>query len=143
MTTPAERWLLDTNVWIFGLRRDPALPACAELLDRIGSFVVNIPLQVLKELSLNLSEREMRGFYGLLNSYPDFIEMRWESVPIDRVRFFEECGCRKGDAVIVAHAEALGIITIISENRQFLQTMKELPVEIVNSAVALTRLPLS
>ena len=57
MTIPPERWLLDTNVWIFGLRRDNAFPGCARLLDRIGSFSVLIPLQVLKELNLALTER--------------------------------------------------------------------------------------
>lgn len=110
---------------------------------RSHRFVVTIPLQVLKELSLNLAKDEMNEFYQLLNSYPDCIEISWESAPIERVRFFEEGGCRKGDAVIAAHAEALGIRTIISENRQFLQTMQGLPMEIVNSAVALARLPLS
>jgi len=45
----------------------------------------------------------------------------------------------KGDAVITAHAEMLAIKTIISENRQFLQTIEGLPLEVVNSA----RLPLS
>jgi predicted nucleic acid-binding protein len=143
MTTLADRWLLDTNVWIFGLRRDPALPACAELLERIGSFLVTIPLQVIKELSLNLAEDEMREFYQLLNSYPDLVEISWGPAPIERVRFFEGRGCRKGDAVIAAHAEALGIRTIISENRQFLQTMENLPMEIVNSTIALTRLQMS
>lgn len=143
MTTPVDRWLLETNVWIFGLRRDPTLPACAALLNRIGSFVVIIPLQVLKELNLNLTEHEMRELYQLLNSYPDFIEVSWESASIERVRFFEERGCRKGDAVITAHAEMLGIKTIISENRQFLQTIEGLPLEVVNSAAALARLSLS
>jgi hypothetical protein len=52
MTTPPERWLLDTNVWIFGLRRDTSFPACGHMLDRIGLFSVLIPLQVLKELNL-------------------------------------------------------------------------------------------
>jgi len=33
MTILAEPFLLDTNVWIFGLRRDGQFPACAELLD--------------------------------------------------------------------------------------------------------------
>lgn len=56
MTILPERWLLDTNVWIFGLRRDAAFPACALLLDRIGSFSILIPLQVIKELSLALTE---------------------------------------------------------------------------------------
>jgi predicted nucleic acid-binding protein len=143
MTTPVDPWLLDTNVWIFGLRRDPTLPACAELLDRIGFFGVIIPLQVLKELSLNLAEDEMHDFYQLLNSYPDFIELNWASAPMERIKFFEERGCRKGDAAITAHAEMLGIKTIISENRQFLQTMEGLPMEIVSSADALARLPSS
>ena len=75
MTTPPERWLLDTNVWIFGLRRDDAFPACARLLDRIGSFSVLIPLQVLKELNLALTEDEMRDFYRLVNQYSEFIEI--------------------------------------------------------------------
>jgi predicted nucleic acid-binding protein len=57
MTTPPERWLLDTNVWVFGLRRDEAFPNCARLLDRIGCFIVAIPFQVLKELNLNLTEK--------------------------------------------------------------------------------------
>jgi predicted nucleic acid-binding protein len=143
MTIPVDRWLLDTNVWIFGLRRDPSGPGCAELLDRIGSFIVTIPLQVLKELNLNLTEPEMRELYQLLNSYPDFIEVSWQAAPIERVRYFEGRGCRKGDAVITAHAEMLGIKTIISENRQFLQTIEGLPLEVVTSAAALARLRFS
>lgn len=68
MTTQRERWILDTNVWIFGLRRDDEFPACAQLLDRVGSFSVLIPLQVLKELNLALAEDEMRDFYDLVGS---------------------------------------------------------------------------
>lgn len=52
MTTPPKRWLLDTNIWLFGLRRDQAFPNCAQLLERLGSFSVVVPSQVLKELSL-------------------------------------------------------------------------------------------
>ncbi len=141
MTTPANRWLLDTNVWIFGLRGDQALPSCAKLLERIGSFVVTIPLQVLKELNLNLTEVEMSDFYQLLNSYPDFIEVSWESAAIERVRFFEGRGCRKGDAVIAAHAEALNVTAIVSENRQFLKTINAIPVQIVTAGEAIGRLP--
>jgi hypothetical protein len=39
-----------------------AAATCAKLLDRIGSFSVLIPLQVLKELNLALTEGEMRDF---------------------------------------------------------------------------------
>ena len=143
MTTLIDPWLLDTNVWLFGMRRTEAYPACAELLDHIGSYSVMIPFQVLKELNVNLTEEEKRDFYQLINQQSEWIELRWEPAPIARVKFYEERGCRKGDAVIAAHAEALGVSTIISENRQFLKAIEGLSMEIVSSAVALTRLPSS
>lgn len=95
MTTPPERWLLDTNIWLFGLPRDEAFPNCAQLLERIGSFSVVIPLQVLKELNLNLTEHEMAAFYGLINQQTEWIELSWAPAPAERVRFYEERGCRK------------------------------------------------
>jgi hypothetical protein len=58
---------------------------------------------------------------------------------IDRVKFFQQLGCRKGDAIIAAHAEELGVQTIVSENRQFLQTLKAFPIEIISSEDALGR----
>ena len=140
MTIPPERWLLDTNVWVFGLRGDDAFPACAQLLDRVGSFSVVIPLQVLKELNLALTEDEMRNFYSVINQCSEFIELSWQPAAIELVKFYEERGCRKGDAVITAHAEALGIGIIVSENRQFLQTLRDLPVEIVTAVEAQIRL---
>lgn len=140
MTTPPERWLLDTNVWVFGLRRADSFPTCAQLLDRIGSFSVLIPLQVLKELNLALTEDEVRDFYRLVNQYREFIELSWEPAAAEQVKVYEQRGCRKGDAVIAAHAEASGIRTIVSENRQFLQTLRDLPVEVVTAGEAQTRL---
>ena len=140
MTTPPERWLLDTNIWVFGLRRDEAFPNCAQLLERIGSFSVVIPLQVLKELNLNLTEDEISDFYSLINQQPEWMELSWAAAPTERVKFYEERGCRKGDAVIAAHAESLRVGIIVSENRQFLQTIKDLPIEIVTAANALARL---
>lgn len=139
MTIPLERLLLDTNVWVFGLRHDAAFPACAELLDRIGLFAIVIPLQLIKELNVNLTEDEVQDFYQLINQYPEIIEVSWEPAPADRVRFFQAKGCRKGDAVIAAHAEALEVRVIVSENRQFLQTAKDLPLQLITSKDALTR----
>ena len=134
-----ERWLLDTNIWVFGLRGDTNFSACRFLLERIGAISIVIPLQLLKELNLNLSEEEMRDFYDLINQHPEVIEVSCEPAPADRVKFFESKGCRKGDAVIAAHAEALGVRIIVSENRQFLQTLRDLPIEIINSETALAR----
>lgn len=140
MTTQPERWLLDTNVWVFALRRDEAFPNCAQLLERIGSFRVVIPLQVLKELNLNLTEDEINDFYRLINQQPEWMELSWATAPAERARFYEDRGCRKGDAVIAAHAESLRVGIIVSENRQFLQTIEDLPIEIVTAADALARL---
>ncbi|MDX6383960.1 MAG: hypothetical protein QOK48_1533 [Blastocatellia bacterium] len=140
MITQPNRWLLDTNVWVFGLRRDISFQACAELLDRIGKFSVLIPLQVLKELNLVLTESETQDLYRLVNQYSDFIELSWEPVMVDHVRSYERRGCKKGDAVIAAHAEGFGITTIVSENRQFLQALNDLPVEVITPAEAGRRL---
>lgn len=140
MTIPPERWLLDTNIWIFGLRRDTAFPACAELLDRLGSFCVLIPLQVMKELNIALAKDELQAFYEIINHYPDCIDLNWQAAPLERIRFYQKRGCRKGDAVIAAHAEQAGIAIIVSENRQFLQTLTNLPIKIVSATEAIVHL---
>jgi predicted nucleic acid-binding protein len=140
MTIRSERWLLDTNVWVFGLRRDKTYPACAQLLQRLGSFSVVIPLQVLKELNLTLTETEMNDFYRLINQNPDLIELSWQPASLELVTFYQGRGCRKGDAVIAAHAEALEIKTIVSENRQFLQTLREISTELITASEADSRL---
>jgi predicted nucleic acid-binding protein len=140
VTTPIERWILDTNVWVFGLRCDQGFPDCALLLDQIGAFYLVIPLQVLKELHLNLTEDEMRVFYQLINQCSEFAEQSWDSAPAERVGFYQQRGCRKGDAVIAAHAEALAVDYIVTENRQFLQTIVDLPVKILTPADARSRL---
>lgn len=136
MTIPTKRWLLDTNVWIFALRRDDSHQACVELLTLVGTFTAVIPRQVLQELNLNLIEDEIYDFYQRINENPDFFDLNWERAPVERVKFYETQGCRKGDAVIAAHAEALGVRTIVSENRQFLRTIKASELEIVTAAEA-------
>lgn len=140
MTTRIERWLLDTNVWIFGLRRDENFPESARVLDEIGSFVVLVPLQVTKELHLNLTDDEMRDFYRLLNRFSERAELNWHTISAERVRFYEQQGCRKGDAIVAASAEALGADVIVSNNRQFLQTLSKFPANILTPAQALLRL---
>lgn len=95
MTTPPERWLLDTNIWVFSLRRDEAFPNCAQLLERLGSFDVVIPLQVLKELNLNLTEDEISDFYRLINQQGEWMELSWAPAPAERVKFYEERAAEK------------------------------------------------
>jgi hypothetical protein len=71
----------------------------------------------------------MRDFYNLINQQPESMELSWAVAAAERVKFYEDRGCRKGDAVIAAHAEALRVGTIVSENRQFLQTIEDFPME--------------
>jgi predicted nucleic acid-binding protein len=138
--TQTERWLIDTNVWIFGLRRDEKSPDSARLLQKLGSFTALIPLQIIKELHLNLTDREMAEFYGLLNRFPNRSELNWEVPSNERIYFYRKAGCRKGDAIVAASAERLKADLIISNNRQFLQTVSGLSTDIMTPSQALARL---
>lgn len=140
MITRIERWLLDTNVWVFGLRRNEDFPDCTAVFKTIGAFHLVVPLQVLRELNLNLTAEEMRDFYQLINQNPDWVELSWQTAPLARVSFYQALGCRKGDAVIAAHAEALNVDLIVTNNRQFLQTVTELQVRMLTPRDALARL---
>ena len=140
MTTRIERWLLDTNVWVFGLRRDEDFPDCFAICEQIGAFHVVVPLQVLKELNLNLTDEEMQDFYWLINQHPEWTELSWQAALLARVKFYEDRGCRKGDAVIAAHAETLRADLIVTNNRQFLQTVTDRQVRMLTPRDALARL---
>ena len=76
----------------------------------------------------------------LINQHPELIELSWQPARLERITFYQNRSCRKGDAVIAAHAEALGIKTIISENRQFLQTLSEMSTELITASEANARL---
>jgi predicted nucleic acid-binding protein len=131
VTIPVERLLIDTNVWILGLRRDERFPDCAALLDQLSGLDAVVPRQILKELNAHLSSDEMRDFYELVNAYPGHVALSWELAPVEKVKFYEARGCKKGDAVVAAHAEALGVKFVVTENRQFLRTVKERPFAMV------------
>lgn len=137
MNLPTERWLIDTNVWIFGLRRDDRYPDSATVLEAIGSFVALVPPQVIRELRLNLTDDEMKAFYELLKNFPE----GWQEAAAEKVQSYLDRGCRKGDAIIASSAEVLAAHLIVTNNRQFLQTINNLPVRILAPGEALLRLP--
>jgi predicted nucleic acid-binding protein len=137
LTIRTEWVVLDTNVWIFGLRRQPEYPACAELLGSLNRLRVKIPRQILWELQANLSDEEMHELFRLLNRYQERIDIQWDRVDPLLVEKHQRLGCKLGDAVVAAHLEALGIKTIVSENRHFLSEIQELPFRILNSSEAL------
>ena len=130
----ARDWVvLDTNVWIFGLRRQPDRPACAQLLRCLSRLRVKIPRQVLLELQANLTSEEMHGFFRLFAYDPTRMEIRWEKAESDSLRRYQQMGCKLGDAAVAAQVESMGVEIIISENRDFLEEIQGLPFRILSA----------
>ena len=114
-----DEWIvLDTNVWIFGLRRFPDLPACVELLEHLDRLRVVVPRQILQEIQANL----------------------WEKTKPDLIARYQNLGCKLGDAAVAAHLEELGIKLLVSENRDFLEELSDLPFRRLSAAQAMTEL---
>ena len=106
MTIGPDWVVLDTNIWIFGLRRQPEQPACAQVLQHLPQLYVKIPRQVLLELQANLRHEELRAFFRLLHRYPGQTDMRWEQVDLSRIRTYQRLGCKLGAAAVAAHIRA-------------------------------------
>ena len=78
MTTGPEWVVLDTNVWIFGLRDEPDRPACLQMLQSLPGLYVQVPRQILLELRANLTRDEMDRFFRLLNRHPRQVDIHWD-----------------------------------------------------------------
>lgn len=64
----SDEWVVvDTNVWIFGLRDQPDRPACASLLRCLPRFYVKFPRQILLELRVHMTHEEVKALFRLLN----------------------------------------------------------------------------
>jgi predicted nucleic acid-binding protein len=134
-------WVVfDTNIWIFGLRRQPEQPACAQVLTYLPQLHVKIPRQVLLELQANLRHEEMREFFRLLHRHPVQTDIRWERVDLSHIRTYQQRGCKLGDAAVAAHLEALGVGTLVSENRDFLYEIVGLPFRVLRAVEFLREL---
>ena len=127
---------LDTNVFIFALRKEPNYPACETLLfDKLPALQVYMPLQIFLELQRNLTASEMRRVVRALSMAQ---AVTWEYAParIDLIRQWEQRGVKKGDAVITAHLEVATIRYLVSENRDFLKELPALPFTVLSSEEA-------
>jgi len=133
MTTGPEWVVLDTNVWIFGLRDEPDRPACLQLLQRLPRLYVQVPRQILLELRANLTRGEMERFFRLLNRHPQHIRFHWDKVEPALIRKYQQLGCKLGDATVAAHVEALGVDLLVSENRDFLAEIEGLPFRVLTA----------
>ena len=130
------RVALDTNVFIFALRKEPNYPACETLLfDKLHALQVYMPLQIFLEVQRNLTGSEMRRVVRALTMAHT---VTWDYTParVDLIRYWEQRGAKKGDAVITAHLEAATIRYLVSENRDFLLELPALPFTVLSSTEA-------
>jgi hypothetical protein len=135
-----EEVALDTNIYVFAIRKDAEHPTCQPLIfERLNTLRVYVPLQVLIELQHNLSTREMRGLLLAL-SRARSITWDYSPAPSELAIEWEQVGAKKGDAGIAAHLQASGIRYLISENRHFLAELPALPFTVLTSEEALRRL---
>ncbi|MBU1626083.1 PIN domain-containing protein [bacterium] len=133
MIIPSEWIVLDTNIWIFGLREHPEHPACTKLLKNLYRLHVKIPRQILLELQANLSKDELKEIFKLLNYLGGSVEFRWDKVNKELISKYQSMGLRQGDAVIAAHLESMNIKILVSENRDFLQKIEEPPFKVMKA----------
>ena len=133
MNIRSEWVVLDTNVWIFGLRNQPDRPACARLLKYLSWLYIRVPRQVLLELRANLNAEEVNELFRLWRYYPDRIDIRWEKARPALIDKYRRMGCKLGDATILAHLEGMDVGVLISENRDFLEEVKGLSFQILRA----------
>ena len=137
----ANEWIvLDTNIWIFGLRNQADQPACSQLLQCLNKLYVKTPYQIFLELQVNLDAEELKRFFRLIYLYPDRIEISWEKAHLDLINQYRNLGCKLGDAAIASHLEMMGIKTLVSENRDFFEEIEGLPFRVVHAEEALREL---
>jgi predicted nucleic-acid-binding protein len=137
---PDEIIALDTNVYVFALRKTPGFSACEDLVfDKLEKLNVFVPLQIFIELQRNLTSNEMRG---VLRALIRARSIRWDytPAPAELIAQWEQRGAKKGDAVIAAHLQTASIAYLVSENRHFLAEISGLPFTVLNSAETLSKL---
>lgn len=128
-----EAVALDTNVFVFALRKEISRPACETLLfDKLNELQVYLPLQIFVELQHNLTSDEMRG---VLRALLRAKTVTWDyaPAPTELIAWWEQQGAKKGDAVIAAHLEAAKIRYFVSENRHFLTELPASPFQVLRS----------
>src|SRR5690348_12100816 len=93
-----EAVALDTNVFVFALRKEVAYPACETLLfDKLGELQLYLPLQVFVELQHNLTGSEMRGVLRALLRAKT-VTLDYAPAPVELITRWEQQGAKKGDA---------------------------------------------
>ncbi len=121
---------LDTNVIIFGLRKID--PYATLLLKNLYRFEVHLTFQVEFELRKNLLSNELHLFYVLMEDMPE-IYIDYQHPDENIFEMYRQLGLKTGDAMIAAYCEEKSIDILVSENRHFLQKLKNRPFIIMDS----------
>lgn len=114
---------VDTNVWIFALRKESAYPACEALLfDWLPDLRIYMPLQIFLELQRNFSAGEMRRFILALTRARS---LTWDYTPArsDLIGQWAQRWAKKEAAIRY----------LVSENRDFLKGLPALPFTVLSS----------
>ena len=124
------RICIDSNQFVFGISGSNV--ASETLLKLLPRLEVVIPRLIMKEVTRNLSQSQVKALYSLLNQSPH-VSIIEDNVPAELVRKYVDLGLReKADAVIGAFAEWQGARYIISDNRHFLNELQSDSFEIVS-----------
>ena len=120
---------LDTNVFIFGFRKID--PFAVSILKNLFQFDVLICDQVERELRNNFSESELKQVYDqiiLLSNFHIIYQIPGE----EALGEYRRLGLKLGDAKIAAFCEEEEIDVFITENRHFLQNIKDRSFKIID-----------
>ncbi len=132
-----DEWIVfDTNIWIFGLRKQSD---CYQLLQNLHKLYVKTPYQIFLELQANLIPEELKRFFRLVHLNPNHTELSWEKAKPEMITKYRKLGCKLGDAAIATHLEMMGIKTLVSENRDFFEEVKGLPFRVLRAQEALQK----
>lgn len=126
------RICIDSNQFIFGISgTDASSEALMLLLPRLE---VVLPRLILREVTRNLREPQVRSLYALLSKAPRLAIVD-DPVPADLVVKYAGIGLpAKADALIGAFVEWQKAECLVSNNRHFLSNLTDAAFEVVTPA---------
>jgi len=124
------RICIDSNQFIFGLSGSDA--ASETVLKLLPHLDVAIPRLVLKEVTRNLNQTQVKALYALLRQAPHVAVVE-DPVPVELVDKYAAMGLpEKADAIIGAFAEWQSVKYLISDNRHFLDELHSSAFEVLS-----------
>jgi len=82
---------------------------------------------------------ELKRFFLLLIPLGS-VRGQWILAPPALIEKYQLMGCGKGDAIVAARAEECHVDYLVTENREFLASVTDIPFQIVNAEEILTLL---